>query len=156
MFEIIVYLFERYMHTDNATGTDPQSISDELEEAGFTEKEIFRAFKWLDGWAMHRESSQHLDEALSNSVRLYSPEEQRKLSPETLGFIMSLEQNGIITPGMRELIIDRAMAIELPLITLDEIKWVSLIVLFCQSEEVLELSWLENLILVDEDNEPLH
>lgn len=153
MFEIIVYLFERYIHENCDDYTDPTSISHELEEAGFSEKDIVNAFLWLDGLAKHRETSEHLNESLIPGLRVYSSEEQRKLDSETMGFLMFLEQSNIINLKMRELILDRAMAIEAPVVALDEVKWIALILLFCQSDEKHDLQWLENLILTEHSSE---
>lgn len=110
MFEVIVYLFEHYMYDYEALISTSQSISAELEDAGFTEREIIKAFLWLDGWARHRESTDHLEEHLSANQRIYCAEEYHKLSSESIGFLMFLEQGHIITAKMRELILDRAMA----------------------------------------------
>jgi Smg protein len=156
MFEVIVYLFEHYLHNEVDLDTGSETLSDALEKAGFTENEILNAFLWLEGWAKHRENTNHLEEHLSMNIRLYAPEEQQKLTQEAIGFLMFLEQGGIVTPKMRELIIDRALAVEMPHITLEEIKWISLIILFCQSDEDFELSWLENLIFAETGHESLH
>jgi len=62
---------------------------------------------------------------------------------------MFLEQAGIIDKMRRELVIDRAMALGDTVITVDHIKWVTLMVLFSQSGMEGNYSQMEELVYGD-------
>lgn len=60
--------------------------------------------------------------------------------------LLFLEQNEILTPQSRELVIDRVMAIDAVHLTLDNLKWVILMVLFSLPEEDLAFARMEHLV----------
>ena len=65
------------------------------------------------------------------SLRHYTTAEQRKLNPESRGFLHFLEAVGALDASQREVVLDRVMAIEIE-IGLDELKLVILLVLWNQ------------------------
>ena len=80
------------------------------------------------------------------SVRLFSSREMERLDTECRGFILFLEQMGVLSPASRELAIDRAMALENEDFDLDQLKWVILMVLFNQPGEEAAYAWVEDLV----------
>ena len=62
------------------------------------------------------------------------------------GLILQLEQSGILSPGSRELVIDRLMALDEPVLTVENLKWVVLMVLFSKPEEEVAFAQMENLL----------
>jgi len=78
-----------------------------------------------------------------------------KLDRETLGFLMFLEQQGILDADQRELVLDRVMALDQEEIDIDDLKWVVLMVLFNQPGSEAAYAWMENQMFEDEP-EPLH
>ena len=60
--------------------------------------------------------------------------ETKKLDLECQGYLSSLEQMGILTAASRELIIDRVMALETDEISIEQLRWLCLIVLYNISE----------------------
>ena len=54
---------------------------------------------------------------------------------------------GAIDNNIREMIIDRAMALESPEIDLDDLKWVMLLVLFNQPGQEAAFAWVEDVVL---------
>jgi len=50
---------------------------------------------------------------------------------------MFLEQNGILNSSNREIVIDRAMALENEEISMEKLKWIVLMVLLSQPDEEL-------------------
>ena len=71
------------------------------------------------------------------------------------GFIVYLEQIGILTPPQRELLIDRLLALETPDIDVEQIKWVVLMVLFSQPGQELAYARMEDLVF-EEEQAALH
>jgi Smg protein len=69
-----------------------------------------------------------------------------RLDTECRGFILFLEQMGVLSPASRELAIDRAMALENEDFDLDQLKWVILMVLFNQPGEEAASAWVEDLV----------
>ena len=48
MFEVLMYLFENYIHNDAGLFIEPNELTDELLRAGFNQAEIFKALDWLE------------------------------------------------------------------------------------------------------------
>src|SRR3546814_15685888 len=65
-------------------------------------------------------------------TRVYCGPELDKLDVECRGFLLVLEQHGILDPAQRELVPDRAMALHQDDLDLDDLQWVVLMVLFYQ------------------------
>lgn len=149
MFEILMYLFENYMDGSVALNGDQDVIVSELEQAGFARGEIGRALDWLDGLNRVQETVQAGPHLTPHAIRYYSPEECGRLSVESRGFLLYLEQLSILDPMTREIVIDRLMALDFREIDLGRIKWVVLIALFNQPDKKSALSLLQDMILSD-------
>jgi Smg protein len=133
MFDVLMYLFENYMEEGSEFTPDHDSLVFELTEAGFPSGEVNKAFSWLEDLTNLRNNESELPESPGNeSFRMYAPEEQQRLDPDSQGFIMFMEQSGVLDAVTRELVIDRVMALDLEEISLDQLKWVILMVLFNQ------------------------
>lgn len=135
MFEVLVYVYENYWRGDDCPEL-PQ-LSRKLSAVGFDADEIAQALQWLDGLnvASHRteliDLGQSVPETLDashNSLRVYSIVEQDHLGATCLGFLHFLENAGILSPHMREIVIDRAMAAPGDPLGLDDLKLIVLMV----------------------------
>ncbi len=142
VFDVLIYLFENYMDGDVDLTPDPDMIRTELQEAGFPQPEINKAFEWLESLT----EQQAIKPLSSPAFRIFSSQEMSKLDPECRGLLMFLEQSGILTPTSRELVIDRVMAFSEESISLENLKWVILMVLFSQPNEEIAFARMENLI----------
>ncbi len=150
VFDVLMYLFENYLYDDEPQ-PDRDSLEGELFEAGFHAGEVRRAFAWLDDLASSRETAGTALDA-SRSVRVFTERERGKLDVECRGFILFLEQIGVLTPLSREVIIDRLVALDDEDVDLDQVKWVTLMVLFNQPGQEEACAWMENYLF---DN-PVH
>ena len=83
-------------------------------------------------------------------MRLYTTAEYAKLDAEGVGFLMFLEQSGVLNAEQRELVIDRATALDQDDVDLDDLKWVVLMVLFNQPGAEAAYAWMENLMFGEE------
>jgi len=72
----------------------------------------------------------------SSSKRAFIDSECEKLSVEARGFIMFLESAGVLTPLLRELVIERALALPEETVGLDKLKVIVLMVLWTRRGEV--------------------
>jgi Smg protein len=154
ILDVLLYLFEHYFYEDPDAVRDRDSLQNGLLQAGFSPTEINKAFDWLDELARQRPVAA-APRDLIGPVRLYAELELAKLDRETLGFLMFLEQQGIVDAAQRELVLDRVMALDQEEIDLDDLKWVVLMVLFNQPGAEAAYAWMENQMFEDEP-EPLH
>jgi Smg protein len=130
VFDVLMYLFENYyMDDDQGLAADRDVVHQELSRAGFPSREIDRAFLWMEGLTS-ADAAQVKPAALS--VRLYSSDEMNRIDTESRGFLLFLEQMGVLSPANRERAIEQAMALESDDFDLDQMKWVILMVLFNQ------------------------
>ena len=133
MFDVLVYLFENYYQSESYP--DQDTLARKLHAAGFENQDISEALDWLKGLhGKHNTLPEALDTTVS--VRLYSKDEQAKLSSESRGFLFFLESARVLTPLLRELIIERAMACEADYVGLDTFKVIVLMVLWTRRGSV--------------------
>jgi Smg protein len=147
VLDVLMYLFENYMDEGPEFNPDQETLTHELTEAGFARGEIRKAFNWLEGLSLLREQPPALVlGGTSGGVRHYTRAEQEKLSAECRGFLLSMEHSGVLTPRARELVIERVMALEVEEITLEQLKWVMLMVLFNQPGQESAYDALEDMV----------
>ena len=142
VFDVLIYLFENYMDAETEPAPDPDAIRTELLEVGFPHKEITKAFDWLESLSEQKP----IQTSSLPAFRVYSAQECAKLDTECRGLLMFLEQSGILTPASRELVVDRAMALQEDSISLENLKWIVLMVLFSQPDEEIAFARMENLV----------
>ncbi|PJC85163.1 hypothetical protein CSW98_16340 [Vibrio sp. HA2012] len=132
MMDILMYLFETYIHSDVELMVDQDELEEELLRAGFHQEEIYKALDWLEGLVALQSSDTRPAFTVSDrtSCRIYTDSEMRRLDVTCRGFLLLLEQINVLTPETREMIIDRVMGLETHELLLDDLKWVILMVLF--------------------------
>ena len=93
MFEVLVYMFENYI--DTHFRPDENTLSKELAAAGFDEKDINGAFHWFS--QLERKTSQPdiFQPPKYISTRIFIDEELKKITIESLSFILFLEKANI-------------------------------------------------------------
>ena len=131
MFDVLVYLYETYWRPDACP--DHAQLTRKLCAVGFESEEIQEALSWLDGLAQAAESYQ--GEQGEESLRLYVPQELDHLGEASVGFISFLESAGVLPGPMREMVIDRAMAIAGGPVDLEDLKIIMLMVFWSLGEE---------------------
>lgn len=149
VFDVLMYLFENYMDQSPESHPDQKQLAVELTEAGFRRGEIRKAFRWLDGLSAQQQPGGHDFRSDSSAMRHYTLLEARKLDSQCRGFILTMEQNGALDAVTRELVIERAMALDLDEITLEQLKWVVLMVLNHQPGQEHAHALLEDMVFDD-------
>jgi Smg protein len=149
MIDILVYLFENYH--DFSSHPKPDALARKLNAVGFESGEVSVALGWLAGL---KNASIPEFFCNSHSLRIYSAGEQNKLGVECLSFISFLETAEIITPALRELIIERGMILDDAPVPLSKFKIIVLMVLWSR-EQGLEPLIVEEL-LFEADPERMH
>jgi Smg protein len=72
--------------------------------------------------------------------------ETERLDTDCRDFLIYLSNVGILDPQRRELVIDRLLALQSDEITLEDVKWVVLMVLFNQPGQEANYAWMEDLM----------
>jgi Smg protein len=145
MFEVLVFVYENYWRGDACP--EPEQLGRKLSAHGFEADEIRDALQWLDGLSLATQGAQlthhpdgnsatvtlrGVDDAAhpqsAHAMRVYSTAEQDHLGAECLGFISFLEASKVLDGGLREIVIERAMAAPGDPVALDELKIIVLMV----------------------------
>ena len=151
MFDVLVYLYENYWRPDACP--EPKQLSRKLSAVGFEADEINEALRWLDGLANTAESSSGAAGSVG-AVRVYTAQEREVLGDESIGFIAFLESAGVMAPPMREMVIDRALAVGSSPIGLEDLKIIVLMVFWSLGEEPDALILDE--LFVDSEDRVIH
>lgn len=151
VLDVLMYLFENYMDDETDLHPDRESLRVELQEAGFRRNEISKAFAWLEGLAADQAGG--VSPPAARSMRVFSDEERVRLDVEARGFLVYLENAGMLNAHQREHILDRLMALESDDIDLDQVKWVVLMVMFNQPGEETPQPWMEDLFFEERSGE---
>jgi Smg protein len=145
VLDVLTYMFESYFEEADAM-FNRDTLLEELVDIGFEHSEVEKAFNWLaDLPTSHEDLS--LSAPKQTTTRIYSLREMKKLDIECQGYLMELEQMQILTAASRELVIDRVLALETDEISIDQLKWVCLIVLNNLSGSDIPYHWLEDVIM---------
>ncbi len=137
MFDILVFLFENCRQAD--LSHDPDRVAKRLTAAGFEESDISEALSWLAGVVRAPQRSLAPLPERGKSFRAFAAKELAKLDVDCRGFLMYLEQSGILTPPTREHIIERALAAAGDALSLEQLKLIVLMVLWNQRTPASQL-----------------
>lgn len=110
-------------------------LVEELLSVGFEAEEIDAAFSWMENQTLSAPANG--ETSLSTpalSTRVYSPEETRAISMEARGFLTRLRTMGILDDDIQEEVIDKAMQMAEDEVTLKEIKTVTVLAMFANSQ----------------------
>lgn len=144
VLDVLMYLFDNYLDEETEIQPDRDTLRVELVEAGFDRHEVNKAFRWLEG--LGADPAKGLSLHTENSLRIFSNEECLRLDTECRGFLIYLEQIGILNQQERELVIDRIMALDSDEIDIDQVKWIILMVLFNQPGQEMNFARMEDLV----------
>ena len=132
MFDILLYLYEKYL--GGAVSTDPDTLQRELSGIGFEEDEIASALTWLQDLERLIAPAESFHEPSPISFRCYAPEEKTRIGVEGLGFLMFLQSSSILSPVQLEWVLDRVMAIDCETLSIDQLKWIVIMVRAAHAE----------------------
>ncbi len=154
VLDVLIYLFDHYVEEELEINPGQQELKMQLVQAGFAELQVDKAIDWLEGLATQKGV---LDTSIicSRSIRVFNDIENEKLDVECKGFLLFLEQSGVLYSEDRELVIDRVMALETDTIDLQQLKWVVLMVLFNRPGKEAAFAWMEEIIM-DEVSAVVH
>lgn len=142
MVNVLAFLFEKFLHKQIDIQAHMEQIAQELPKVGFKVDDIDGALDWLD----ETFNSQQFDEPSlknCNAQRIFTALEKAKLNCEARGMLYFLENSGLTTPAVRELLIERAMALHTNFIGKEEMRWVILFVMMNTHARQNVVEWIE-------------
>ncbi len=146
MFEILMFLFESYF--DAGSYPKPDKLSRKLSAAGFEEEEIDEVLTWLT--ELQQQNPGNYPASLEHGGQRHFAElEVKRISYEARQFLLFAEQQHLICGVEREMIIDRAVALQQENLALDKFKLIMLMVLWNRHTDLDPL-------LIEELLTPLH
>lgn len=131
MLSVLMYLFETSARNAFKLGVDRAKLTQSLIRAGFRRKDVRNALNWLGKLADYR-STPMVSILPVNSeypTRIYTRKECDRLDVKCRGFLLFLEQIGIIDAQIREIVIERAMALDTSPFDISNFNWLVLLVL---------------------------
>jgi Smg protein len=146
VLDVLMYLFESYVESQDEPEPNRHELKRELGRAGFHDREIERALDWLDGL----NSSGATDPPKTTAFRVFDASEQERLDAVSRGYLLQLEQIGILQPAQREIVIDRLLALDNEEIDVEQTKWVVMMVLFSQPDQQDAYAQMEDLVYADD------
>ena len=147
VFDVLMYLFNNYLDDEYEMNTDQDSLRGVLAHAGFDDNQVNKAFDWLESLSPETEPVHGEHSASNVSHRIFNDQEMGKFGTDCRGLISFLEQADILDAHDRELVIDRAMALESDEIDLVQLKWVVLMVLLNQPGKEAAFTWMEGVVM---------
>ncbi|MEO6352109.1 MAG: DUF494 domain-containing protein [Oxalobacteraceae bacterium] len=137
MFDILVYLYETYYRPDACPNA--AALTRKLSAVGFEDDEISEALDWLQHLAQATDAfvNQYPQQqtAFSFGLRIYPEQESCVLGAAAIGFIQFLEQALVLDAIQREIVIERALAVNESPMPQDKLKIIVLLVLWSQGKE---------------------
>jgi Smg protein len=128
-----MYLFESYF--DAGSYPEPDKLSRKLSAAGFEGEEIDEALTWLS--ALQQQSPDSYPASLEHAgLRHFAELELHRISYEARQFLMFSERQHMISAVEREMIIDRAVALQQENLGLDKLKLIMLMVLWNRHQDI--------------------
>ena len=150
VLDILIYVFDQYMLAEVPEVPERETLAADLERAGFGRGDVERALDWLADLAGERSRP----DMSSRALRVFSEGEQAHISTSCRGYLLQLEQQGILSPSQREIVIDRLVALESDDIDIDRLKWLVLMVLSSQPGQEQACARMEDLVFDDMDALP--
>ena len=132
MFDILVYLYETYYRPDACP--EPAALARKPSAVGFDDVEISEALVWLTDLT-EMAGDDTATAFTSSGTRFYVQREYDALGSAAVGFVQFLESAGVLSPVQREIVIERALALEESPVGLGKLKIIVLMLLWSQGKE---------------------
>jgi len=153
LLDVLIGLFQNGIDDEVDLDTEHEAMEAGLLFAGLPAQQIQQAVAWLD----HLVARQPVVLPISpQASRIYVGQEQDKLNVECRGFLLFLEQSGVLHPETRELVIDQVMMLDTDEMDLHQLKWIILMALFNQPDQEDTCAWLESWVFNDALGRCLH
>jgi Smg protein len=154
ILDVLTFMFDILFESaeqDSAQEVDDDLLKSHLSDAGFDADRIEKALNWLENIAALQDGRIAAFDTTHNSMRIYNEVEKNKLDAKSRGFIMFMENMGQLSPSQREIVIDQVMSLEDSKLTIDDLKWVVMMVIGNSTEAPVPAQWIEAIVFYDDN-----
>lgn len=155
ILDVLTYMFDYLFEVAEQKSSDEIddiALKAYLSDAGFETARINKALNWLENIATLQDGTTHSFGNANGGIRIYSESEQLKLDAKSRGFLLFMENMDQIDANQREMIIDQIMSLGDSAISLEDLKWVVMMVLGNSKDEMLSPQWLESIMFLDDNH----
>jgi len=145
ILNVIMYLFKHHMAQGTSLVISPDSLTEELESAGFSKPSIKLAFNWLEN--LSADNQEKFVPPQTDSIRVFQGLEAHYINRKCQDYIHYLTRTGILTVTTREFVIDQLLNLRDINVDISLLKWVTLLVLYNQEESEEALKRMELLVM---------
>jgi Smg protein len=150
VLKVLIYVYDHYMLADPADVPERHHMLEDLQRRGFSVSEVVHAMEWLsalvgDQREAGAEGSADLEPG-REALRVFADGELSRLSADCRAFLLQLDRQHVLTPQQRELVIERALALDVDEIDVEQLKWVVLLVLSSQPGQELAFARFEGVM----------
>jgi Smg protein len=147
VLKVLIYVYDHYMLADPDDVPARRHMLADLRKRGFSVTEVVHAMEWLSALVGdQRVSPGAADAAERRGLRVFADGELSRLSADCRAFLMLLDRQEVLTTQQRELVIERALALDVDEVDVEELKWVVLLVLSAQPGQELAFARFESLM----------
>lgn len=132
VIDVLFYLFDDILPTQENRETDLNQMAHWLSEAGFAHEDVGRAMDWF--YELSQLDDYQPQPETDGAVRVFSPREQFYIDATGQDFLHGLRRSGVIDMRLQK-VIERALALEEPL-DLETLRWVTLMVMMNSGAEL--------------------
>lgn len=148
VLKVLIYVYDHYMLADPAEVPERHRMLADLQKRGFSVSEVVQAMEWLSALVGDPRTTPGSVEREPDraGLRVFADGELSRLSPDSRAFLMLLDRQQVLTPHQRELVIDRALALDVDEVDVEQLKWVVLLVLSSQPGQELAFARFESVM----------
>ncbi|MFI4884995.1 MAG: DUF494 family protein [Steroidobacterales bacterium] len=148
VLKVLIYVYDHYMLADPADVPERHHMLDDLQKRGFSVSDVVQAMEWLSALVGDQRSSPGTADAEpgGGALRIFADGELSRISADCRAFLMLLDRQHVLTPQQRELVIERALALDVDEIDVEQLKWVVLLVLSSQPGQEVAFARFESVM----------
>jgi Smg protein len=148
VLKVLIYVYDNYMLADPGEIPERRHMLEDLQRRGFSVSEVVRAMEWLSALVSDQRAAPGSAERQQDGagLRVFADGELARLSADSRAFLMLLDRQRVLTPQQRELVIERALALDVQEVDVEQLKWVVLLVLSSQPGQELAFARFESLM----------
>ena len=148
VLKVLIYVYDHYMLADPADVPERRHMLEDLQQRGFSVSEVVQAMEWLSALVGDKRAGAEAGDTASDGagLRIFADGELSRLAPDCRAFLMLLDRQRVLTPRQRELVIERALALDVDEVDVEQLKWVVLLVLSSQPGQELAFARFESVM----------
>jgi len=148
VLKVLIYVYHHYMLADPAEVPERRHMLEDLQRRGFSVTEVVHAMEWLSALVSDQRAVPAAGDGQPDraGLRVFTEGELARLSADCRAFLMMLDRQRVLTPQQRELVIERALALDVEEVEVEQLKWVVLLVLSSQPGQELAFARFESVM----------